>query len=143
RLLGIPIRYSLGLDFQGFREMIDAVGGIDVDVPSSFAARYPANDDPTVDASWTTVRFAAGPQHLRGERAIEYARARETIDNLDEGTDFARSRRQRLIIQAFKARLFEPGGFIHLPQLLAIAARHVATNHGVPDLPSLSQLALS
>jgi LCP family protein required for cell wall assembly len=142
RLVGIPIRYYLALDFQGFREAIDAVGGIDLDVPSSFAARYPANDDPTVDASWTTVKFVEGPQHLTGERAIEYARARETIDNVDEGTDFARSRRQRLIMQAFKARLFQPGGLLHLPQLLGIAARHVDTNYAIPDLPALSQLIL-
>jgi LCP family protein required for cell wall assembly len=142
RLIGVPIRYYLALDFQGFRDMIDAVGGIDVDVPTAFAARYPANDDPTVDASWTTVRFVEGTQHLNGERAIEYARARETIDNPDEGTDFARSRRQRLIIQAFKARLFEPSGMVHLPQLLGIASKHVDTNYAIPDLAMLSQLAL-
>lgn len=142
RLLGIPITYYVGLDFQGFRQMIDAVGGIDVDVPASFAARYPANDDPSIDASWTTVRFQAGMQHLNGEQAIEYARARETIDNSDEGTDFARSRRQRLIIEAFKTRIFQPDGLVHLPQLLAIASQHVDTNYRVPDVAKLSQLAL-
>jgi LCP family protein required for cell wall assembly len=142
RLLGIPIQYYLGLDFQGFRQMIDAVGGVDVDVPASFAAQYPANDDPSVDASWTTVRFTQGHEHMNGERAIEFARARETLDNPDEGTDFARSRRQRLIMQAFKTRLFEPGGLIHLPQLLGIANQHVDTNYSIPDTAKLAQLVL-
>lgn len=142
RLLGIPIQYYLSLDFQGFRDMINAVGGIDVDVPDSFAARYPANDDPSINAGWTIVRFSSGLQHMDGERAIEYARARETIDNVSEGSDFARSRRQRLIMQAFKTRLLEPGGLIHLPQLLTIAATHVDTNYQIPDATKLAQLVL-
>jgi len=142
RLLGIPIKYYLGLDFQGFRDMINAVGGVDVNVPDGFAARYPANDDPSINAAWMIVRFQPGPQHMDGERAIEYARARETINNPNEGTDFARSRRQRLIIEAFKTRLMQPGGLIHLPQLLSIASQHVDTNYSVPGVAQLSQLAL-
>jgi hypothetical protein len=122
--------------------MIDAVGGIDVDVPDSFAANYPINDDPSIDPGWTVVRFTEGKEHMNGERAIEFARARETIDNLSEGSDFARSRRQRIIIQAFKARLLAPGGLIHLPQLLGIGSQHVDTNYGFPDLAQLSQLVL-
>jgi LCP family protein required for cell wall assembly len=142
RLLGIPIRYYLGLDFQGFRDMINTVGGVEVDVPDGFSAHYPINDDPSINAGWMTVTFTAGPQHMDGERAIEYARARETIDNPNEGTDFARSRRQRLIMEAFKTRLFQPGGLIHLPQLLSIASQHVDTNYTVPDVAQLSQLIL-
>jgi LCP family protein required for cell wall assembly len=142
RITGIPIRYYVGLDFSGFRQMIDAAGGVDVVVPNGFAARYPANDDPSVDASWTVVRFAKGMQHMSGERAIEFARARETIDDSNEGSDFARSRRQRLIIEAFKQRVLQPGGLVHLPQLLAIGARHVDTNYAVPDIAALSQLIL-
>src|SRR4029077_7768169 len=86
RLLGVPIRYYLGLDFAGFRQMIDTVGGIDVDVPASFSARYPINDNPSIDAGWKTVRFTQGTEHMSGERAIEFARAREAIDNLGEGS---------------------------------------------------------
>lgn len=142
RVVGIPVRYYLALDFQGFRDMIDAVGGVDVDVPDNFSARYPANDDPSVDASWKTVKFTQGHEHMSGERAIEFARARETLDNPDEGTDFARSRRQRIVMEAFKARLFQPGGMIHLPQLLAIASKHVDTNYTIPDVAKLTQLAL-
>jgi len=142
RLLGIPVRYYLGLDFQGFRDMINAVGGIDVDVPDGFAARYPRNDDPSVDASWMVVRFQPGEQHMDGERAIEYARARETIDDSNEGSDFARSRRQRLIMESFKTRLLQPGGLIHLPELLAIASQHLDTNYSIPNVAQLSQLIL-
>ncbi len=142
RVVGVPIRYYMGIDFAGFRQMIDAVGGVDVDVPESFAARYPANDNASIDASWITVRFTKGGEHMTGKRAIEFARARETIDNSDEGSDFARSRRQRLIIEAFKRRAIQPGGLIHLPQLIGIASSHIDTNYSVPDAASLSKLAL-
>jgi len=140
RLLGIPITYYVALDFTGFREMIDAVGGIDVDVPDSFTARYPANDDPTINPGWITVHFSAGLQHMNGERAIEYARARETLDNPSEGSDFARSRRQRQIMEAFKERLLQPGGLVALPRLLLIAAQHMDTNYPIPAAAAMSQL---
>jgi len=142
RILGIPIAYYLALDFAGFRQAIDAVGGIDVDIPDSFSAWYPANDDPSIDDSWTVVRFRKGIEHMNGERAIEYARARETIDNISEGTDFARSQRQRLIIEAFKSKLMQPEGLVHLPQLLAVAASHVDTNYSLPSVTQLTQLAM-
>src|SRR6185437_3881374 len=102
----------------------------------------PANDDPSINANWITIRFASGPQHMDGERAIEYARARETLDNSGEGSDFARSRRQRLIIEAFKQRVLQPGGLLHVPQLLSIASQHLDTNYAVPAVTQLSQLAL-
>lgn len=142
RLIGVPVTYYVGLDFDGFRQMINAVGGIDVNVPTSFVARYPINDDPSINANWMTIRFASGPQHMDGERAIEYARARETLDNSGEGSDFARSRRQRLIIEAFKQRVLQPGGLLHMPQLLGIASQHLDTNYAVPAVTQLSQLIL-
>ncbi len=142
RLLGIPISYYMALDFAGFREMINLVGGIDIDVPEGFAANYPANDDPSIDPSWKVVRFSKGMQHMDGERAIEYARAREVIDNVSEGSDFARSRRQRLIMEAFKARLLQPSGLIHLPQLLALGSSHVDTNYPLPSVAQLGEFAL-
>jgi LCP family protein required for cell wall assembly len=142
RLLGVPIRYYLALDFAGFRQMIDAVGGLDIDVPRAFAARYPANDDPSIDPSWTTVRFRAGEQRMNGERAIQYARARDAIDDSGEGSDFARSRRQRLIMEAFKTRLLQPTGLVALPRLLTIASGHVDTNYDLPGVTQLGELML-
>ncbi|HEX9016131.1 MAG TPA: LCP family protein, partial [Chloroflexota bacterium] len=141
RLLGVPISYYLALDFEGFRQAINIVGGIDIDVPDGFTAQYPANDDPSIDPDWMYVKFTKGMQHMNGERAIEYARAREVIDNYSEGSDFARSRRQRLIIEAFKTRLFQPEGLLHIPQLLGVAAGHVDTNYSVPSAAQLAQLA--
>lgn len=143
RLLGVPISNYLALDFAGFRKMIDAVGGIDVNVPNTFTARYPANDNPAIDPSWITVHFTKGVEHMNGERAIRFVRAREVIDNSNEGGDFARSRRQRLVMEAFKDRLLEPGGLLRLPQIMGIASQHVDTDYAITDIAQFGQFVLS
>lgn len=76
--LGIPIHYYVRLDFQGFMEIIDSVGGIDVDV-----------DCPLPD-----IDLSAGMHHMTGEQALRYARSRQST------SDFDRARRQRKVLMA-------------------------------------------
>jgi polyisoprenyl-teichoic acid--peptidoglycan teichoic acid transferase len=102
---GLNIKYWMTINFAGFRDFINAIGGVDVNVPDSFKANYPANDDPSINASWKIVQFTKGLHHMDGETAIEYARARYVINNPAEGTDFARSARQQLIMKAALAKL--------------------------------------
>lgn len=110
---GLNIQYWMTVNFAGFRKFIDSIGGVDVNVPDSFNACYPKNDDATVNASWIKVQFNKGVQHMDGATAIEYARAREplevcgmgTSENQAELTDFGRSRRQQLIMQAALSKL--------------------------------------
>lgn len=102
---GLDIKYWMTINFTGFRDFINAIGGVDVNVPDAFTANYPANDDPNINASWKKVHFAKGLHHMDGETAIEYARARYVIDNPAEGTDFARSARQQLIMKAALSKI--------------------------------------
>jgi LCP family protein required for cell wall assembly len=102
---GLDVKYWMTINFAGFRDFINAIGGVDVNVPDSFKANYPANDDPSINASWKMVQFTKGLHHMDGETAIEYARARYVIDNPAEGTDFARSARQQLIMKAALTKL--------------------------------------
>ncbi len=102
---GLDVKYWMTINFAGFRDFINAIGGVDVNVPDAFKANYPANDDPSINASWKTVQFTKGLQHMDGETAIEYARARYVINNPAEGTDFARSARQQLIMKAALSKL--------------------------------------
>ncbi len=100
-VLGIRIDYWTTMSFEGFRKFIDAMGGVDVDVERAFVdKKYPKNDNDQIDASYVTIEFKAGLQHLDGENAIRYARSRysESV----EGGDFARSRRQMRLITAVK-----------------------------------------
>src|ERR1700726_69070 len=85
QITGQPIDYWVGVDFKAFRDVVNAIGGIKVDVPTTL-------DDPYFPAGESTgmmhIRITAGPQQFDGERALEYARSRETT------SDFDRSRRQ-------------------------------------------------
>lgn len=121
-ITGLQINYWMTINFNGFKDFIDAIGGVDVNVPDSFNACYPKNDDAAVDSSWIKVQFNQGLQHMDGATAIEFARAREplevcgmgTSENEAELTDFGRSRRQQLIMQAALTKLKQWQTWPHL-----------------------------
>ncbi|HEX2915116.1 MAG TPA: LCP family protein [Chloroflexia bacterium] len=106
QVTGTPVDYWATLSFDGFRKFVDAIGGVDVNVDITFDDyEYPANDDPKIDASVKHIHFDAGPQHMMGERAIEYARSRKSAQ---DGNDFARSKRQMKLIAAVKEQVAKP-----------------------------------
>ena len=103
QVLGIQIDYWISMDFVGFRRFIDAIGGVDVNVERAFTdTEYPNNDDADVDPSYRTVHFDAGLQHMDGETAITFARSRHAPE---DGSDFGRSRRQQLLMEAVKDKV--------------------------------------
>lgn len=135
---GLPVTGWVLEDFDGFRRLIDALGGVDVNVPRGFSAQYPANDDPDVDARWTVVRFDAGRQHFDGEQALEYARARYA-DVPQEASDFARAARQQLLISAVRQKLTSPAGALHFLPMVNAAAAAAHTNLSPLELASFVQ----
>lgn len=103
-LLQIPIDYYVRVDFNGFEKIINAVGGIDINVPNSFTdPLFPRISAPSLI---TTVTFQEGLQHMDGKTALIYARSRH--GNNGEGSDFARSKRQQQIILALKNKILTP-----------------------------------
>jgi LCP family protein required for cell wall assembly len=139
QVLGIPIDYWITLDFNAFRRAVDAVNGVDVTVERSFVASYPINDDPDINPDWTTISFDAGPQHMQGERALQYARARYS-DTEGEGNDFARARRQQRLVEAIKRQVYSVGGLPKVLPLMSALEGHFRTNVGLLDLPALFNL---
>lgn len=137
-ITGLDVKYWLTINFNGFRELIDAIGGIDVYVPDSFTANYPKNDDPNVDPNWIKVKFTKGMQHMNGEKAIEYARARYVLDNLAEGTDFARSARQQIIMKAVFAKVKQVSTWPSLFNAMDALQRTIYTNLSLADLAQFS-----
>lgn len=111
-VVGLPLQYALVLDFSGFRKIIDLVGGVEIDVPKSFTdTEYPVpgkeNDacsgDPLFACRYEPLHFEIGIQTMDGERALKYVRSRHAEGN--EGSDFARGRRQQEALLALKAKL--------------------------------------
>ena len=110
---GSPINHVVVVNFADFKDLIDALGGIDVDVPKPILSnRF---DCPyTTQArcqNWQGWRFAKGTQHMNGQRALIYSRIRE--NRLDpRETDVTRGARQQAVIQAV-AREVHVAGHAH------------------------------
>lgn len=138
-VVGIGIDRTVAIDFHGFRKLVDGVGGVDVVVDRSFTAAYPRNDDADIDPSWIFVSFAKGPQHMDGERALRFSRAR--YSDGPEGSDFARSARQQKVILAAKDRVVERGLLPSLLTLLDTLRDNVRTDLSLADMNALAELA--
>ena len=118
QLLGsqLPVNHVAVVDFSSFKKLIDAVGGIDVNVPENILSnRF---DCPYSTAArcqqWQGWRFHKGVQHMDGHTALIYSRIRE--NRLDPSwTDFKRSQNQQAVMQATLAKLASPTRFFSLP----------------------------
>ena len=103
-ILDQEIHYWVKVDFQGFEDFIDAIGGLEIDVDRSFTdPAYPIDDG---EGNIITLEFEEGLQKLDGEMALQFARSRH--GNNGEGSDFARAARQQKIILAVKKKLLSP-----------------------------------
>ncbi|HEY8029546.1 MAG TPA: LCP family protein [Gaiellaceae bacterium] len=134
QLLGsqLPINHVVVVDFGSFEKLIDAVGGIDVNVPENIVSnRF---DCPYSTATrcqqWGGWRFHKGVQHMNGHTALIYSRIRE--NRLDPSwTDFKRSQNQQAVMQATLAKLASPTRFFSLPfdgsSLLAAISTDLST----------------
>ena len=98
KIMGETVNYVVKVDFGGFEEIIDDIGGIDVYDDTAFTdPTYPIDDD---IGSTTSVSFAEGWTHMDGASALIYARSRHGTGG--EGSDFARAARQQKILLAVK-----------------------------------------
>ncbi|MBU1473114.1 LCP family protein [Patescibacteria group bacterium] len=113
--LGIPVHYGVLIDFSGFQSMIDEIGGVTINVPQAFTdTEFPiagkeddtCNNDPTFACRYESVHFDEGTQEMDGKRALIYVRSRHAKG--EEGTDFARGRRQQEVLLALKEKIFSP-----------------------------------
>ncbi|OGD11756.1 MAG: hypothetical protein A2W20_06745 [Candidatus Aminicenantes bacterium RBG_16_66_30] len=90
--LGVKIDHYVIIDFEGFKEVIDALGGIDVDVPTYLSD--PTYSDTELPGDFDPQEFEPGLQHMDGDTALAYARIRQNSGDLD------RIQRQQRIIFA-------------------------------------------
>jgi LCP family protein required for cell wall assembly len=115
---GVDVHHYVRLDFQGFVKIIDALGGIEIDIPKPLVD----NAYPTDDYGIQRVEFNAGRQWLSGERALIYARIRHG------DSDFQRAERQGAVIRAFVARLLQPTAWPRFPATFAAVRESVTTD---------------
>lgn len=151
-ITGVPVDHALVLDFSGFKDAIDAVGGIEVNVVNSFIdERYPiagkendtCNGDLEFKCRYETIKFEAGKQKMDGETALKFVRSRNAQG--DEGTDLARAARQEMIINSFKNKLLGKDvmlSFDTQKKLLDMTQKYVETDLTSEQLPRIARFIL-
>lgn len=137
-LLEQDIAYTVKVDFDGFEDLIDAIGGLDIYVETAFTDySYPAPND-----LYQTVSFAQGWQHMDGETALQYARSRKGTNG--EGSDFARAKRQQILLLAIKDKVLSPSVLLNpgkLNKVIETFQENVQTNLTFWEIMKLSKYA--
>lgn len=128
-LTGLDINHYAIIDFKGFKEIIDALDGIDIEVEKPIHDRFEGVD----------VDFEPGMQHMDGDAALKYVRVRHVDD------DFGRIGRQQQFVKAIMEKMLSFGGVIKVPQLAGIAADNVTTDYdlGISRMISYAQMIKS
>jgi LCP family protein required for cell wall assembly len=121
-ITGLKIDRGVAVNFDGFKKLIDAVGGIDVRMPKGFAETQQFVEGKECGGEFT---LPIGTNHLNGEKALCYARARVQTN------DFDRSKRQQTVLKALKDKMVSLGtlaDFGKLNNILNIAGENVKTD---------------
>lgn len=128
QVLGIPIHYYGMIDFAGFKQAVDIVGGVDINVPEELAVKEYMWDSTTGKSYYLNV--PAGMQHFDSTRALYFTRSRHTSTR----GDFSRSERQRVFIQALSEKILSVGTYtnpLKISQLMSALGDHISTDLSV------------
>jgi LCP family protein required for cell wall assembly len=131
-VIGVPIHYHTVVNFSAFKQTVNSIGGVSVNVPETLY-------DPTM--AWENhgnpYLAMKGQQTFNGDKALIYARSRET------SSDFARGQRQRALIVAIKDKTFSLGTFsnpVKVSGLLSSLGNNVYTDFSLDDLTHLYKI---
>lgn len=166
KVVGLPIDYTVVVDFKGFVTLVDLLGGIEVDVVRAFSDNYypipgkesdpcgvPEMDIETLISTassefdifpcrYQSIQFEAGRQLMNGERALLYVRSRHASGA--EGSDFARSKRQNQVIAAVKEKVLSLGTLVNPVKVFEIIDTikdNISTDISAKDTDDFIKLA--
>ncbi len=137
-LLGLDIPYYVRVDFDGFRSVIDSVGGVDIHVDRTFTD----HTYPTKNYGVQMVSFKEGWLTMSGDDALKFARSRHGSNG--EGSDFARAKRQQKVITALKDKLLSVKTFRNpstVANTMAALQSNIATNLQLGEILRLARTA--
>ena len=132
KITGLTFDKFIAVDFVAFREMVNALGGVDVCLSTAL-------DDvtyPDYTHGYSPIHFKAGCQHLTGEQALRLARSRHAIQP-QQSSDFGRARRQQDIMYAIKKKATSVNGFAKAPQLLNVLQKNITTDMTFSDMKAI------
>ena len=132
KITGLTFDRFIAVDFKAFRDMVDALGGVDVCLTTNL-------DDwsyPDYSGGYRPIHFKAGCQHLTGEQALQIARSRHAVQ-AEQASDFGRAKRQQDIMQAIKKKATTVNGFAKAPQLLNALQKNIHTDMTISDMKAI------
>ena len=124
KLTSLKVNHVVLVDFNGFRKLIDDLGGITIVNPTKIVS--------SEDFDGHGWQFGKGPIHLDGRRALAYARIRHTTNAAD--TDISRTERQQRVLQALMHELIKPSSLLHLPSVGRPVVKPLATDLSANEL---------
>jgi len=134
-ILGIPIHYYVSVNFDAFTDIIDAVGGVDINVEKAiYDPLFPKGET----TGYETFSMQPGLQHLDGKTALKYARSRETT------SDFDRSKRQQQLIMAIKESALKANILFSkekIENILNIIKSNINTDITIEEILTLGSIA--
>jgi LCP family protein required for cell wall assembly len=137
-IFGQTVDYTVKVDFGGFEEIIDDLGGIDVYIDRSFEDfTYPVDD---ADGNVQTISFTEGWVHMNGEMALQFARSRHGTNG--EGSDFARAARQQKMLLAVKDRALSLNVLLNpakLNNVISTIRKNVSTNMSLWEMMKVAE----
>jgi LCP family protein required for cell wall assembly len=133
QLVGVPLDGAVVVKLNGFVDLVNALGGVWIDVPAAIHdSRYPLEDG----SGYVSITIKAGCQRLNGHRALAYARIRHGSD------DYHRMARQQTVLEALARQLDPISVLTQLPNLLQIAGNNLKTTFSPDDAGALAEFAL-
>ncbi len=130
RLSGLPVHYFVTVDFDGFKEIIDVLGGVDFNVP--YNMDY---DDPVQDLH---IHLTKGQQHLDGQKAHDFVRFRQNNGGTAPGEyvmgDEGRIYWQQKFLKELIAQKAKPEYFSKITDIFDVVVDNVRTNYTMQDL---------
>ena len=136
KLLGIPIDHYVTVDLRAFVELVDAIGGVDFDIP--------VNMDYDDDYQDLHIHFDAGPRHLSGQEALEVVRWRQNNDGTGYATaDIGRIGTQQAFLTAVAKQTLQVSNLDKIPEMAEIFSTRVETDLKLANLIWIGEQALS
>lgn len=136
RLLGIPVDYYVTVDLRAFVELVDAIDGVDFDIPVDMDY-----DDPEQDLH---IHFKKGPRHLTGQQALEVVRWRQNNDGTGYATaDIGRIDTQQAFLTAMAQQTLQLSNWDKIPGMAEIFQKWVDTDLKLSYLIWIGEQALN
>jgi LCP family protein required for cell wall assembly len=134
KITGLTFDRYIAVDFVAFRDMVTALGGVDVCLSTNLDDyEYPDYSNGYIRGG---IHYTAGCQHLNGEQALQVARSRHAVEPA-QSSDFGRARRQQDIMQAIKKKATTVNGFSKAPQLLDALQKNIHTDMTISDMKAV------